>query len=204
VTTAGARTPLRVLIVDDNRDAADSLAVLLGLPAPTTTDGPSRTRYEVRVAYDGLEGLRVAREFVPDCLISDISMPGMDGYELARAIRREPALEGVQLVALSAYTDSEHSRRTTEAGFDYRLTKANHVKELLEVLGMIEEIKELASRTRELAEQNVDLAGQTKELLQEVKENVKELKEDVAELKKDMKELKDDQADGSPNSAPPG
>jgi two-component system OmpR family response regulator len=200
VNTINARSALRILIVDDNRDAADSLATLIELGAPGSSR--SEIRYEVRVAYDGAEGLRVAREFLPDCLVSDIRMPGLDGYALARAVRGEPALAGVKLVALSAYSDAEHVRCATEAGFDYRLTKANHVRELLEVLKMIEEIKGLAARTRELAERNVDLAGQTKELLEEVKEDVRELKQDVAELKQDLKEFKEEHR-GEPGDAAP-
>ena len=182
---ADARPALRVLIVDDNRDAADSLAVLLGMPSF------ARERFEVRVAYGGAAGLQLAREFVPDCLVSDIRMPGVDGYSLARAVRADPALAGVKLVALSAFSDEAHAKLADEAGFDYRLTKGEDLGELLEVLGMIDEIKALAERTRELSERNVDLAGQTKDLIQEVKEDVRELKQDVAELKKDVKELKE-------------
>lgn len=190
---ADARPALRVLIVDDNRDAADTLALLLELYASADSDEESsRNRYDVRIAYSGTEGLRSAREFRPHCVVSDIRMPNMDGYTFARAIRREPALADVKLVALSAYSDPEHAREITEAGFDYRLTKGGDVHELLEVLGMIEEIKDLAERTRELAEKNVDLAGQTKDLLKEVKKDVRELKQDVAELKEDVKNLKDD------------
>jgi len=199
VNTAVFRSPLRVLIVDDNRDAADSLATLLELRAPVGNDGFQR-RYDVRVAYDGLAAFQVAREFVPDCLVSDIRMPGLDGYQLARAVRAEPALAGVKLVALSAFGDPEHARRVTEAGFDFRLIKAEHVAGLLEVLRMIEEIKELAARTQELAKQNVGLAGQTKELLQEVKEDVRELKQDVRDLKAEVKDLKDEKKDGPPES----
>lgn len=196
---ANAAPALRVLIVDDNRDAADTLAVLLELRPPATGFG-SGGRLVVRIAYDGLEGLRVAREFVPDCLVSDIRMPGLDGYALARTIRNEPALAGTKLVALSAFADAEHERRAAEAGFDYRLTKAGDVQELLEVLRMIEEVKQLATRTRELAEQNVDLAGQTKELLQEVKEDVRDLKQEVKDLKREVRELKDDRNGGSAGS----
>lgn len=189
---------LRVLIVDDNRDAADTLAVLLELyPRTSARSG----RFDIRVAYDGLEGLRSAREFVPDCVVADIRMPGMDGYALARAIRREPALAGATLVALSAFNDAEHTRLATEAGFDYRLTKAEDVKELLEVLRMIEEVKELAAKTQELAKQNVELAGQTKDLLQEVKDDVRELKQDVKELKQEVKGLKDEQKDEPPSAS---
>ncbi len=182
---------LRIVIVDDNRDAADSLAFLLGEYA-----------YAVRVAYDGASGLRLTQELVPDCLISDISMPGLDGYGLARRIRADPALERVKLVALSAYSDDEHTRKATEAGFDFQVTKASETSEIMEVLRMIEDIKALATTTHELAKQNVELAGQTKELLHEVKQEVKEVKqeirevkEEVKELKKEMKELKEEQTE---------
>jgi CheY-like chemotaxis protein len=167
------------VIVDDNRDAADSLAALLEL-----------RHYECRVAYDGLAGLQAALDEVPDCLITDINMPCLDGYALAQRVRAEPALAGVKLVALSAYSDAPHRKRAAEVGFDYTLVKAGDPT-ALEVLKMIEEIKELAAKTRDLAKQNVDLAGETKGLIQEVKEELKEVKQDVQELKQDVKDLKD-------------
>ncbi|VTR92984.1 multi-sensor hybrid histidine kinase : Chemotaxis protein CheY OS=Burkholderia glathei GN=BG61_10730 PE=4 SV=1: Response_reg [Gemmata massiliana] len=172
---------LRVLVVDDNRDAADTLAMLLEL-----------RRYEVRAAYNGTHGLRVAREWVPDCVISDIQMPELDGYALARAVRADPTLAETKLVALSAFSDAGHARRAADAGFDHQITKASDTQELLEVLTVIEEIKKLATQTQELAQQNVELAGQTKQLLREVKEEVKEVKQDVRELKHEVKELKDE------------
>lgn len=170
---------LRVVVIDDNQDAADSLACLLGM-----------NNYDVRVAYDGSTGLMIAQIFAPDCILSDISMPGLDGYELANRVRANPALAWVKLVALSSYSDDEHVRRTKEAGFDYRLTKGCEADEVVEVLKMIEELKELASKTQELARQNVDLAGQTKDLLREVKEEVKEVKQEVRELKQEVEGLK--------------
>jgi two-component system OmpR family response regulator len=172
---------LRILIVDDNHDAADSLAVLLEL-----------LHYEVRVAYAGLDGLLVARMFAPDCMLTDISMPGLNGYELARRVRAEPVLASVKLVALSAFTGDDHIRKATEAGFDYRLTKGCDLNTILEVLKMIEEIKHLATRTQELAHRNVELAGQTKDLIREVKEDVKEVKKEVKELKQEVKELREE------------
>jgi len=175
------KNALRILIVDDNHDAADSLACLLEL-----------SNYEVRVAYDGKVGLLATRDFAPDCLLTDISMPGLDGYELARHVRAEADLASVKLVALSAYTDEEHVRKTSEVGFDYRLTKGCDLEKVLEVLKMIEEIKNLATKTQELAQQNVELAGQTKELIREVKEEVKEVKHEVKELKQEVKELRED------------
>ena len=172
---------LRILIVDDNHDAADSLACLLEL-----------SHYDVRVAYDGLEGLLVARAYSPDCMLADINMPGLNGYELARRVRAEPELASVKLVALSAFSDDAHIRKAVEAGFDYRLTKGCNLDTILEVLKMIEEIKNLATRTQELAHQNVQLAGQTKDLIREVKEDVKEVKKEVKELKKEVKELREE------------
>jgi DNA-binding response OmpR family regulator len=176
---------LRVLIVDDNRDAADSLALLLAMH-----------RYDVAVAYDGESGLRAVRARRPDCVVSDIAMPALDGYALARAVRAEPEGVAVKLIALSAFADDHHARRAAEAGFDYRLTKAGDVSELLEVLRMIEQIKDLASQTHQLAQKNVELADQTRELLQEVKEEVKEVKQEVKELKQEIKDLKQERRDG--------
>jgi CheY-like chemotaxis protein len=142
------------------------------------------------VAYDGLAGLRAALDEPPDCLISDVSMPGLNGYELARQVRAEPALSGMKLVVVSAYAGDQHARRAAEAGFDYTLTKGDDPSLLFEVLRMIEEIKDLATKTQNLAKQNVDLAGQTKDLLHEVKEEVQQVKEGVKEVKQEVKELK--------------
>lgn len=164
---------LRVLIVDDNQDAADSLADLLGM-----------LHYSVRVAYDAFAAVSIAREFEPDCMLADIRMPLLDGYGLARQVRADPVLGRMKLVALSAYSDDDHVRRAEEAGFDYRLTKGCELDKVLEVLKMIEEIKTLAR-------QNIELAGQTKELLREVKEDVREVKQEVKELKKEVKELRE-------------
>ena len=177
---------MHVLVVDDNRDAADSLALLLQIHG-----------YKVHVAYDGLAGFRAAQEVTPDCVISDITMPAMDGYAFARRIRADPALASAKLIALSAYSDDEHARRAAAAGFDYRLTKATEIHELLEVLRMLDQIKELALKTQALSLQNVDLAGQTKELLKEVKEDIKEVKQEVIELKKEVKELKEERDGGT-------
>src|SRR4051812_34822092 len=94
----------RILVVDDNRDGADSLALLLTLWG-----------YEVRAVYDGAEAVQAARDFKPDCILSDIGLPGIDGYRLAELFREDEALKGLPLVAITAYSDS---RRAKEAGFD--------------------------------------------------------------------------------------
>ena len=96
----------RVLVIEDNVDAAESLGDALKL------DG-----YEVAVAFDGSQGIEKAREFGPDVVFCDIGLPGMDGYEVARAFRSDAALRGVLLAALTGYAGPEDQRRAAEAGF---------------------------------------------------------------------------------------
>jgi PAS domain S-box-containing protein len=102
----------RVLVVDDNVDAADSLALLLRLAG-----------HDVRVAHDGPSALEAARAERPDAVFLDLGMPGMDGYEVARRLRQESGLDGVRLVALTGWGQDEDRRRTQEAGFDQHLVK---------------------------------------------------------------------------------
>jgi two-component system CheB/CheR fusion protein len=101
-----------VLVVDDNRDAADTLADLISLWG-----------HEVRCAYEGAGGLQAAGEYRPDVILLDISMPGMSGYDVARALRRHAHLDRTLLVALTGYGQEEDRRRALEAGFDHHLTK---------------------------------------------------------------------------------
>jgi PAS domain S-box-containing protein len=102
----------RLLVVDDNVDAADSLAMLLRLEG-----------HEVRVAHNGPAALEVVQGYHPDLILLDLGMPGMDGYEVARRLRQQPGLERVRLAALTGWAQLDDRRRTTEAGFDYHLTK---------------------------------------------------------------------------------
>jgi len=174
---------LRVLVVDDNRDAADTLGTLLGLWG-----------YEYRVAYDGLAGWEAACAYQPDCLLLDIRMPGLDGYSLARRIRQHPELKDVKLVALTAFSDETHARRAEEAGFDFRLVKTAEPSELERLLIMLSDIMQLAGQTQALARRNVSLASETKELLEEVKENLQEVKEEMKEIKEELREVKEGKA----------
>jgi PAS domain S-box-containing protein len=102
----------RILVVDDNLDAAESLAMLLQLQGQ-----------EVKVASDGPAALEAAREFQPEVLFLDIGMPGMDGYEVARRLRRQPGMEKVVLIALTGWGQEEDRRRSREAGFDRHVVK---------------------------------------------------------------------------------
>jgi signal transduction histidine kinase/ActR/RegA family two-component response regulator len=102
----------RILVVDDKADAADSLSLLLRI-----------TGHEVQTVYDGPAALEAARAFRPEIVFLDIGMPGMDGYEVARRLRREPGLEHSLLVALTGYNREEDVRLCREAGFDLHLSK---------------------------------------------------------------------------------
>ena len=104
--------PRRVFIVDDNADAADSLAELLRL------DG-----HEVCAVYSPAEALAQMESFRPDIALLDIGLPDMDGFELARRLRERPALAGVTFVALTGYGQLEDRRRVRESGFDHHFTK---------------------------------------------------------------------------------
>ncbi|HYX21278.1 MAG TPA: ATP-binding protein [Thermoanaerobaculia bacterium] len=122
-----ASAGLRVLVVDDNRDAAASLALLL------ETMGN-----DVRTAYDGEQAAAVASEFQPDVALLDIGMPTLDGYEAARRIRRESNGRPVRLVALTGYGQDSDRRKSQEAGFDRHLVKPLRPQVLLELLADVE------------------------------------------------------------------
>lgn len=114
---------LRLLLVDDNKDAAVSLAMLLRLQG-----------HEVHVAHTGVAALEMARSHQPHVIFLDIGMPGMDGYEVARRIRQLPGSEKIILAALTGWGQQEDRRRTSEAGFDHHLVKPPELKALEAVL----------------------------------------------------------------------
>lgn len=114
----------RILIVDDNRDAADSLGLLLGL------DG-----HDVRVAYAGRQALETAKDFLPDVAILDLGLPDLSGYDVARLMRQDPLLEQVSLIALTGWGQEEHKQRARDAGFDFHLTKPVDLDRLAAVIG---------------------------------------------------------------------
>jgi signal transduction histidine kinase/DNA-binding response OmpR family regulator len=103
---------LRILIVDDNPDAAELLA-----------DSLSELGYALCVAHDGPTALRLAETFVPEVALLDIGLPVMDGYELGRRLREQPACERVRLIAISGYGQGNDHRRSEEASFDAHLVK---------------------------------------------------------------------------------
>ena len=102
----------RILVVEDNADSADGLATLLRL------DG-----HVVRTEHDGPSAVAAAGDFRPDVILLDIGLPGMSGYEVARALRRDPGVAGAMLVAVTGYGQEEDRARSRAAGFDHHLVK---------------------------------------------------------------------------------
>ncbi len=117
---------LRVLIVDDNQDNADSLRRLL-----------SMTGHDVRAVYDGAEGVRIVEEFCPDVVLLDIGMPTIDGHEVCRRIRSTPWGRNITVVAQTGWGQERDRQRTGEVGFDYHLVKPIDPTALSELLTKI-------------------------------------------------------------------
>lgn len=113
----------RVLLADDNRDAADSLAMLLEMSG-----------YHVRVAYNGEEALQLARQSLPSVMILDIGMPDITGFEVARRVRLESWGQGIYLIAVTGWGQQEDKARARTAGFDHHLTKPVDPDEVENVL----------------------------------------------------------------------
>ncbi|MCS0613356.1 response regulator [Massilia kyonggiensis] len=123
VADARPPAPLRVLVVDDNADAADSLVALLDALGHTTW-----------VARDGPEGLHLALDVQPDLVLLDIGLPGMSGYEVARAIRRDQGVRQIVLIALTGWGAQSDQQQSHEAGFDQHLTKPVSLEALEQAL----------------------------------------------------------------------
>ena len=102
----------RILVIEDNRDSADSLRLLLEFSG-----------YEVAVAYSGHDGVQAAEQYQPDVVLCDIGLPGLDGYGVARKLRDNPTTAKARLIAVTAYGQDEDRRRSHEAGFEQHLVK---------------------------------------------------------------------------------
>jgi two-component system CheB/CheR fusion protein len=130
VASESARSPTlapsgrrRVLLIEDNVDAADSLREALEL-----------SEHKVEVAYTGPSGIAKARASKPEVVFCDIGLPGMDGFEVARAFRADDVLRDTRLVALSGYALPEDVQRAREAGFDQHVAKPPSLERLEEAL----------------------------------------------------------------------
>ncbi|CDG82682.1 response regulator [Janthinobacterium agaricidamnosum] len=117
--------PQRILIVDDNRDAADIIVEFLVMYG-----------HDAKSAYDGEDALRVAASFVPDVVFLDIGMPGINGYQVAASMRATPRFDKTRVVALTAWSDDEARRRVAAAGFHLHLIKPASFDTILGALNM--------------------------------------------------------------------
>ena len=135
VAPANARG--KILIVDDNEDAAEMLEEVL-----------SRSGYEVRVAHDGASALPLAAAFAPDAAVLDIGLPNMDGFELAERLAKLPGLANIRLVALSGYSGPAERERAQRAGFSEHLAKPVDLSNLLQTLGELVQSEADQSRPR--------------------------------------------------------
>jgi len=124
-TPAQPNGPLRrVLVVDDNRDSAESMAMVLAMLG-----------HETRAVHDGRQALEVAETFQPDVILLDIGMPGMNGYDTCRRIRAQPWASRMMLVAMTGWGHEDDRKRSQEAGFDHHLTKPVELESLKQLLG---------------------------------------------------------------------
>jgi signal transduction histidine kinase len=113
----------RILVIDDNRDAADTMAMLLRVIG-----------HEARTAYDGPMALELAKQQPPEVVLCDISMPGMNGLEVAYRLRHELGLRDTLIVAVTGYGQEEDKRRSQQADFDAHLVKPVSLEILKELL----------------------------------------------------------------------
>jgi CheY-like chemotaxis protein len=120
----------RLLVVDDNREHADTLALYLGAAG-----------HQVRVAYNGLDAVASAAESDPDAVLMDVGMPGLDGFEAARRMRAQPGGSRRVLVALTGWGQSEDRRRSRAAGFDAHLVKPADPPALLALVDSLLQVK---------------------------------------------------------------
>jgi CheY-like chemotaxis protein len=102
----------RILIVDDSRDAAHVLRMLL-----------RKIGHQVEVADNGKSGIELATTFLPEIVLCDISMPGMDGYQVAKSLRASETTRTAYLVALTGYGQDDDRAKALESGFDEHLIK---------------------------------------------------------------------------------
>ena len=126
IESSNAPSRLRVLIADDNRDAAQSLAMLLQMEG-----------YEVHLAFDGDDAVAATAQFLPRVLLLDIGMPKRNGYEVAESLRAQDSLGPMTLIALTGWGKSQDKDRALSSGFDHHLTKPVDISAVLALLDRV-------------------------------------------------------------------
>jgi CheY-like chemotaxis protein len=135
---------MRVLVVDDNADACDSTALLLQWKG-----------CEARTALNGRDAIRQFTSFAPSLVLLDIAMPGMDGLEIARAIRGTQGIQDPVIAAVSGYTSLLHKQRCAAAGFDHYLIKPVNADAFDELLLLIQERQAIRDKTTTLETEQI-------------------------------------------------
>ena len=121
---ASPRPPRRILVVDDNRDSASTLSMIL-----------VHWGHEVRTEFDGEAAIATSEAFRPEVILLDIGLPKLDGYEVCRRISKEPWSEGITVIALTGWGQDEDKARAREAGFQHHLVKPVDFSKLQELIG---------------------------------------------------------------------
>ncbi|GAB5098825.1 response regulator [Caballeronia sp. LP006] len=122
--TGGAASSRRILIVDDSEDAALAMSMLL-----------EALGHEVRTEHDGPRALQSIDDFKPDVVLLDIGLPGMNGFDVAREMRKRPVTRDALLLALTGYGSDADRQNSIDAGFDHHLTKPVSIDALEALLG---------------------------------------------------------------------
>jgi CheY-like chemotaxis protein/two-component sensor histidine kinase len=133
---SAAAEPSRILVVDDLAASAETLMTLLEMEG-----------FEVRVAHEGQDALRIAREFRPQVVLLDIGLPGMNGFEVAHGLRSQPESQGALLIALTGYGEAESRLRSAQAGFDFHMVKPADVNLLLAMLANPQDARKAVATT---------------------------------------------------------
>jgi CheY-like chemotaxis protein len=113
----------QVLVVDDNRDGAQTLAMLLRYAG-----------HQVKVALNGPQALQIAQEQKPSVVLLDLAMPGMDGFQVVRALRERPETKDALIIAVSGYGNLDDRERCLSAGFNQHLLKPVKKEQVLEII----------------------------------------------------------------------
>ncbi|WP_254509902.1 response regulator [Anatilimnocola floriformis] len=165
-----------VLVIDDNSDSAHVLALLL-----------RSWGYRARIAYSALEGLDAAKSSKPKCIVSDIGMPGMTGYDLARLIRQDDQLRDVPLIAFTAYSEPHEALK---AGFDSHLVKTTDPLLIKDLLAKIVTMDKRLDQSEDLIKKQGEVIAEARDVMREVHKDVKEIKEELKEVKEDVGQIK--------------
>jgi CheY-like chemotaxis protein len=112
-----------ILIAEDNRVLAMGMSILL-----------THAGFDVETVHDGREALRVAKARRPDAVLLDIGLPGLDGFQVAEAMRKEPDLQSVLIVAVSGYDQAMFPERSKHASFDHQLVKPVDFQAIFDLL----------------------------------------------------------------------